>query len=91
MGKKQHISTVHLGQFSREVANDIAGHLEQAGIVWWYKAPGFFSQIWEMGVRLFVDKDRLEEAQEIARKVASGELPPPPPPGDPGDADRDET
>lgn len=90
MAKKKRISTVHLGQFSREVANDVAGHLEQAGIVWWYKAPGFFSQIWEYGVRLFVDKDRLAEAQEIARKVRAGELPPPPPPSesqppDPGD------
>jgi hypothetical protein len=36
--------------------------------------PGFFSQIWERSVRLFVDKDRLEEAQAIADRVlASGQ------------------
>jgi hypothetical protein len=30
------VSTVHLGQFTRETANEIAGELEQAGIGWWY-------------------------------------------------------
>jgi hypothetical protein len=49
----------------------VAEKLEEAGIAWWYKQPGFFSRIWEYGaVRLFVDKDRLEEAQEIAQKIA---------------------
>ncbi|HEX6207706.1 MAG TPA: hypothetical protein VF058_05030 [Actinomycetota bacterium] len=61
--------TVHLGQFTWEAANDIAGALEEAGIVWWYKQPGFFSQIWEHGIRLFVDRERLAEAREIARRV----------------------
>jgi hypothetical protein len=62
-------STVHLGQFTREHANEIAGQLEDAGIGWWYKEPGFFSQIWEWGVRLFVDKRRLDEARAIADRV----------------------
>ncbi|HET7929567.1 MAG TPA: hypothetical protein VFM40_08460 [Actinomycetota bacterium] len=67
------IHTVHLGAFTRDHAEAIAGELEKAGIVWWYKAPGFFSQIWERSVRLFVDRDRLEEAQTIADRVlASG-------------------
>jgi hypothetical protein len=60
---------VHLGQFTREHANAIAGELERAGIVWWYKEPGFLSSIWEHGVRLFVDRDRLEEAEAIAARV----------------------
>jgi hypothetical protein len=63
------VRTVHLGQFTHEHAEEIAGELERAGIAWWYKAPGFFSQIWELGVRLFVDRDRLDEAQAIAAKV----------------------
>lgn len=63
------IRTVHLGQFTHEHANDIAGELEKAGIVWWYKQPGYFSSIWEKGTRLFVDSARLEEAQALARKV----------------------
>lgn len=63
------IRTVQLGQFTDEHANDIAGELEAAGIVWWYKQPGYFSSIWEKGTRLFVDDERLEEAQEIARRV----------------------
>ena len=63
------VRTVHLGQFTHEHANQIAEELEGAGIVWWYKAPGFLSQIWEHGVRLFVDRERLEEARAIAERV----------------------
>ncbi len=63
------IRTVHLGQFTHEHAEAIAAELERAGIAWWYKAPGFLSQIWEHGVRLFVDRERLEEARAIARRV----------------------
>lgn len=65
------MTTVHLGQFSREAANEIAGELEGRGITWWYKEPGFFSQIWEFGVRLFVDRERLPEAKEIAERISA--------------------
>jgi len=75
------IRTVQLGQFTDEHANDIAGELEAAGIVWWYKQPGYFSSIWEKGTRLFVDDKRLAEAQEIARGVLSREEPPEGPTG----------
>ena len=71
MTPKKSITTVHLGQFTRETANAIAGRLEKAGIVWWYKEPGYLSQVWEFGVRLFVDRDRLEEAQQIAARVTA--------------------
>jgi hypothetical protein len=71
MGRSKSITTVHLGQFSRGTANAIAGELEKAGIVWWYKEPGFLSQVWEYGVRLFVDKERLAEANGIADRVAA--------------------
>jgi hypothetical protein len=63
------VRTVHLGQFTWEHANEIAGELEAAGIVWWHKQPGFLSRIWEQGVRLFVDRTRLEEARAIAAEV----------------------
>lgn len=59
------VITVYLGQFTRETANRIAGELEEAGIVWWYKEPGLISQLWEYGVRLFVDRKRLVEAKSI--------------------------
>ena len=65
------ITTVHLGQFTHEHANAIAGELEDAGIVWWYKQPGYFSSIWEKGTRLFVDATKLEEARAIAKRVLS--------------------
>jgi hypothetical protein len=65
------VTTVHLGQFTRETANEIAGELENAGIVWWYKEPGWLSSVWELGVRLFVDKHRLAEAKEIADRVSA--------------------
>lgn len=63
------IRTVHLGQFTPEHANAIAGELERAGIVWWYKQPGFISSVWEHGVRLFVDRRRLEDARVIVDRV----------------------
>lgn len=71
------ISTVHLGQFTHEHANEIAGALEEAGIVWWYKQPGYFSSIWEKETRLFVDDKRLDEARAIAQRVlnAAGQQP----------------
>ena len=72
----EHVSTVHLGQFSRETANEIAGELEAAGIVWWYKEPGWLAQVWEYGVRLFVDKARLPEAKEIAARIVARRNPP---------------
>lgn len=65
------ITTVHLGQYTRETANEIAGELEAREIVWWYKEPGFLSQVWEQGVRLFVDRSRLAEAKEIAERIVS--------------------
>lgn len=72
MHDNRDVSTVHLGQFTRETANRIAGELEKAEIVWWYKEPGFLSQVWEMGVRLFVDKARLGEAKDIVARVQAG-------------------
>ena len=70
MGDPQsHPITVHLGAFGREEAKAVAAELERAGIAWWVKEPGWFSQIWEYGVRLFVDKSRLAEARAIAQRV----------------------
>ena len=63
------IRTVQLGQFTDEHANEIAGELEAAGIVWWFKQPGYFARIWEKGTRLYVDDTRLGDAQAIARRV----------------------
>ena len=76
---QKRLTTVHLGQFTRETANEIAGELEQAGIVWWYKEPGYLSQVWEMGVRLFVDKSRLPEAKAIRDRIVAERNPPPSP------------
>jgi len=66
------VSTVYLGQFTREHANAVAALLEEADIVWWYKEPGWLSAVWEFGVRLFVDRDRLEEARALARRALGG-------------------
>ena len=63
------VITVHLGQFTRDHANTIAGRLEEARIVWWYKEPGSISKLWEHGVRLFVDRDHLVEARAIVAAV----------------------
>ncbi len=61
--------TVHLGQFTHEHAEAIAAELEAADIVWWYKQPGYISAVWEYGVRLFVDRERLDEARAIVDRV----------------------
>jgi hypothetical protein len=71
----ERITTAHLGQYTRETANEIAGELEKAGIVWWYKEPGWLSQVWEYGVRLFVDRSRLPEAKAIAERIVAARNP----------------
>ena len=81
MSPRDDVSTVHLGQFTHEHAEAIAAELEAASIVWWSKAPGFLSAIWEHGVRLFVDRTRLEEARAIADRVLAGPGPEGPPAG----------
>ena len=67
--RTKNVRTVHLGEFTHEHADEIAGRLEAAGVVWWAKVPGFFSQIWERSVRVFVDRERLAEAEAIAAEV----------------------
>ncbi len=69
-------TTVFLGQYTWEDANAIAELLEHAGIVWWHKQAGpfvrfFFAGDW--GVRLFVEKARLEEARQLADSVVDEE------------------
>ena len=70
-GTTDRVHTVYLGAYTHEHAETIAGRLERADMVWWYKTPGFFSQIWERSVRLFVDRERLDEAKAIAEEVLS--------------------
>ena len=77
MAGDQRISTVYLGQYTREHADLIAHELEEADIVWWYKDPGYLSQIWEWGVRLFVDRRRLQEARAIAERILAAPHEPP--------------
>ena len=73
-------TSVYLGQFTWEHSNAIAERLEAAGILWSYKQAGAITRILsagDWGVRLFVDKERLEEARAIAAGVPE---PPPAPP-----------
>jgi hypothetical protein len=71
-GPVSRISTVYLGQFTHEHANQIAEALEEAGITWWVKNPGTLSYVlfMEWGPRLFVDKTRLTEAKAIVGRIA---------------------
>ncbi len=68
----QDIRTVYLGQYTWEHANQIAEALEESGIAWWCKNPGTLSYtfLMEWGPRLFVDRDRLDEARAIASEIA---------------------
>ena len=66
------MNTIQLGQYTWEEANAIAGLLEEAGIVWWQKQAGAITRMFsagDWGVRLFVDSERLEEAQRLAASV----------------------
>jgi hypothetical protein len=69
------VRTVHLGQFTPEHAEEIAAELASAGIVWWAKVPGVFTRIWERGVRIFVDRERLGDARAIASRVLAEDQP----------------
>ena len=66
------VRTVHLGQFTPDHAEQLAEQLDAAGIVWWTKEPGFINRIWQLGVEVFVDRSRLDEARAIAAQVLSG-------------------
>lgn len=72
MSEPPRVMTVHLGQFTHEHAEAIAAELEAAGIVWWSKQPGYISAVWEHGVRLFVDRERLDDARAIVDRVLGG-------------------
>ncbi len=69
---RRDVRTVYLGQFTWEHANQIAEALEEADIAWWYKSPGTVTYVLfaEWGVRLFVDRDRLDEAKAIVARIA---------------------
>lgn len=68
------VRTVHLGGFTPAHGAEIAGRLEGAAIAYWAKAPtGFFTKLWERDVHLFVDRTKLDEAREVARRVIDPE------------------
>jgi hypothetical protein len=60
------VRTVHLGEFSPKHAALLGQRLDAAGIAWWTKEPGFLTGIWQLGVEVFVDRAKLEEARAIA-------------------------
>lgn len=67
------MTSAYLGQYSDEVANAIAGELEAAEISWSYKQASGITKIFfagEWGTRLFVEKERLDEARTIAERVS---------------------
>ena len=64
------VKTVHLCACTPEHASEIGARLEDAGIVWWAKAPstGFLTFL-ERDYNLFVDRERLDDARAIARAI----------------------
>ena len=65
------VRTVHLGQFTPEHAVLIGEQLDAHGIAWWTKEPGAINRIWQLGVEIFVDRDRLDEAEAIAGTIST--------------------
>lgn len=70
------VRTVYLGEYTEVHANLIASQLESDGVVWWAKEPGFLSGLWEHGIRLFVDRTKLDHAKAVAARVTSSDSPP---------------
>jgi hypothetical protein len=69
------VRTVELGQFTDEHAEDIAAQLERAGITWWHKSSGRFVRLLsaaDWGTRIYVDRERLGDAERIAARVTDG-------------------
>jgi hypothetical protein len=66
------VRTVHLGEFTPKNAERIAKALDEAGIVWWSKEPRGLTRIWQLGVELFVDRTKLDEARALAQAISSG-------------------
>ena len=65
------VRTVHLGEYLPEHAEQIGDELNARGIAWWTKDPGAISRIWQLGIEMFVDRDRLEEAVQVAADVVA--------------------
>jgi hypothetical protein len=65
------VRTVHLGEFTPEHAEKLAEAFDAKGIAWWSKDPGFINRIWQLGVEMFVDRERLDEARAIADAILS--------------------
>jgi hypothetical protein len=63
------IRTVHLGEFNTDNADRIGDALDAAGIWWWSKERGGITGIWQLGVQVFVDRDRLNESRTIASSI----------------------
>ena len=64
--------TVYLDQYVDENAEKIGEALDEAGIVWWSKTSGRFVRLFfagDWGTRIFVERDREEEARRIAEEV----------------------
>jgi hypothetical protein len=68
------VKTVHLCACTPEHAEEIGAVLEDAGIVWWVKAPssGILTFL-ERDANVFVDRERLDEARGIARAILEPE------------------
>ena len=73
------VRTVYLGEYTEPHANRIAEQLEADGVVWWAKEPGFLSGLWEHGIRLFVDRTKVDHAKTVADRITSSDSPQSPP------------
>jgi hypothetical protein len=65
------VRTAHLGGFTPAHVEQIAAALDDAKIAWWTKEPGFLSRLWQLGIEVFVDRDRLDDARAIVDGIVS--------------------
>ena len=71
------VRTVHLCACSPAHAVAIGEALDDAGIVWWIKPPdaGFLAFL-DREAKVFVDRERRDEAAAIARRILEPEAAP---------------
>jgi hypothetical protein len=66
---RKDLKTTYLGNYMEPTASEVVSALEAAGIEYWSKnePPGL--PLGEFGYRIFVDKDRFDEARLIADRI----------------------
>jgi hypothetical protein len=65
----KNLKITYLGNYMEPTASEIVSALEDARIEYWSKNEPPEFPLGEFGYRIFVDKDRFDEARDIAERI----------------------